>query len=289
MLRTTMALAVLISTFAHAQSDFSSVAITSAEAAPGIHVLYGAGGNIGLAFGEDAVFLVDDQFAPLSDKILAKVEELAGSGVDFVLNTHYHFDHTGGNEALGEAGALVIGHDNIRDRIVEDNDAPGDAPVLTFRDRQTFHINGLTIRAVHVPHAHTDGDSFVLFEGANVIHTGDLVFHASSGTFPYIDLDGGGSIQGMIDAVTTIIEHADAQTVIIPGHGSVLMSKADAQDYLAMLTEMRDTIGAMIKDGQSLHEVVAAKPADAYKQGRADGFIKPDVFVETVYKSLVTE
>ena len=180
MLRTTIALAALITSSAAAQGDLSLVEITSAEAAPSVHVLYGAGGNIGLAFGDEAVFLVDDQFAPLSDKILAKVTEITGRSIDFVLNTHYHFDHTGGNEALGKAGALIVGHDNIRTRIIEDYEKPGDAPVLTFRDRQTFHVNGLTIRAVHVPHAHTDGDSLVIFEGANVIHTGDLVFHRSS-------------------------------------------------------------------------------------------------------------
>ena len=279
------AVSLALTASAHAQRDFSSVTITSQEAGPGVYVLYGAGGNIGLSVGDDAVFLVDDQFAPLSDKILAEVERLSGRGIDFVLNTHYHFDHTGGNENLGKAGALIIGHDNVRGRVIEDNDAPGDAPVLTFSERQTFHINGLTVQAVHVPHAHTDGDSLVVFEGANVIHTGDTMFAPTSGTFPYIDLDAGGSINGAIAAAEAVVSMADAETVIIPGHGR-LTEKAGAEAYLAMLTDIRDQVQAMIEAGKTKDEITGAGITDPYAEGRDDGFIKPDVFVATVYDSL---
>ncbi|MEO1657889.1 MAG: MBL fold metallo-hydrolase [Pseudomonadota bacterium] len=270
---------------AHAQRDFSSVTITSEEAGPGVYVLYGAGGNIGLCYGDEAVFLVDDQFAPLSERILAEVERLSGRGVDFVLNTHYHFDHTGGNENLGESGALIFGHENVRIRVVEDNDAPGDAPVITFSERQTFHINDLTVKAIHVPHAHTDGDSLVVFEGANVIHTGDTMFAPTSGTFPYIDLEGGGSINGAIAAAEAVVAMSDDETVIIPGHGR-LTDKEGAEAYLAMLTDIRDQVQAMINGGSSKDDIVGAGITDPYAEGRDDGFIKPDVFVATIYDSL---
>lgn len=287
MLLTTSALAALAS-LSLAQRDLSSVAITSEEAAPGVHVLYGAGGNIGLHFGEDAVFLIDDQFAPLTDKIIAKVQEVAGSDIDFVLNTHYHGDHTGGNENLGEAGALIFGHDNVRTRVIENNGAPANAPVVTFARQQSFHINGETVRAVHVPNAHTDGDAIVIFEGSNVIHTGDTMFEKNMGSFPFIDLNGGGSIDGAINAARMTWEMSDAETVIIPGHGK-LTDKAGAKAYHDMLVDIRDRVQAMIDDGKSKEAIVKARPAKAYAEDRTGGFISEDRFVETVYDSLTAD
>ncbi|GGY53653.1 MBL fold metallo-hydrolase [Parvularcula lutaonensis] len=270
-----------------AQRDLSSVEITSEEAAPGVHVLYGAGGNIGLHFGDDAVFIIDDQFAPLTGKIIAKVRELSGDDIDFVLNTHYHGDHTGGNENLGEAGALIFGHDNVRTRVLEGQN-PANAPVVTFSKQQSFHINGDTVRAVHIPNAHTDGDAIVVFEKANVIHTGDTMFEESMGSFPYIDLAGGGSINGAIEAARTTWEMSDENTVIIPGHGR-LTDKAGAKAYHDMLVAIRDRVQRMIDDGKSKSEIVAAKPASAYAESRTGGFISEDRFVETVYDSLTAE
>ena len=271
--------------FASAQRDLSSVEVTSEAAAEGIWVLYGAGGNIGVHAGEDAVFIVDDQFAPLTDKILAEVQELTGRGIDFVLNTHYHGDHTGGNENLGAAGALIFGHENVRKRVLEDNEAPGNAPVVTFSDRQTFHINGESVRAFHVHHAHTDGDAFVFFENANVIHTGDLMFEVAMGSFPFIDLGGGGSIDGAIKAVEMMVDIADDDTVVIPGHGR-LTDRAGLLSYHSMLTTIRSNVQALIDEGKSKDEVVAAKPAADYVDGRVGGFISEDRFVATVYDSL---
>jgi glyoxylase-like metal-dependent hydrolase (beta-lactamase superfamily II) len=271
-----------------AQRDFSEVKIESEEAAPGVYVLYGAGGNIGLHFGEEAVFLVDDQFAPLTDRILAQVEELSGDGVDFVLNTHFHGDHTGGNENLGEAGALIFGHDNVRLRVLQDNEAPGNAPVVTFSDTQTFHINGETVRAIHVHNAHTDGDALVIFEEANVIHTGDTMFEESMGSFPFIDLKSGGSIDGAIRAARRTYDLADEQTVIIPGHGK-LTDKAGAKAYHDMLVDIRGKVQALIDDGKSRDAIVRARPARAYASSRQGGFISEERFVQTVYDSLMAD
>lgn len=270
-----------------AQDRFASVEITSEEAAPGVHVLYGAGGNIGLHFGEDAVFLVDDQFAPLTDKIAAKVEELAGQPVDFVLNTHYHGDHTGGNENLGERGALIFGHDNVRLRVIEDNNAPGNAPMVTFSDKQAFHINGGTVRAHHVHNAHTDGDSIVVFEAANVIHMGDTMFEESIGSFPFIDVEGGGTINGMIRAADIALEIADDETRIIPGHGQIT-DRAGLETYRAMLVDVRDQVRAMVGRGEARDSVLKADPAAAYKDGREGGFQSADDFVGAVFDSLAT-
>lgn len=280
--------AALVLSSAQAQRDFSSVEVTSEEIRPGLHVLYGAGGNLGLHFGDEAVFLVDDQFAPLTDKIAAKVDALAGREVDFVLNTHYHGDHTGGNENFGKAGALIIGHDNVRVRVLEDNNAPENAPVVTFSETQTLHINGETVKAIHVEHGHTDGDSIVHFKEANVIHGGDLLFEVSMGSFPYIDLDGGGSINGAIEGVGVILALSDEDTVIIPGHGK-LMDRTGVEDYRAMLMDVRERVQAMIDDGLTRGQVIRARPAKAYAKGRQNGFIKEDRFVGFVFDSLTSQ
>jgi glyoxylase-like metal-dependent hydrolase (beta-lactamase superfamily II) len=288
MIRTlSLALAAsLAAASAHAQRNFDNIEITHEEAATGVWVLYGAGGNIGLHTGEDAVFLVDDQFAPLTEKIQRKVLELTGKQADFVLNTHFHGDHSGGNENLGEAGALIFGHENVRKRILE-GDNPAGAPVVTFSDRQTFHINGENVRAHHVHHGHTDSDSFVHFQNANVIHTGDLMFEKSLGSFPFIDLSGGGSINGVVRALEKMIEIADEATVVIPGHGK-LTDRDGLIAYHAMLKDIRDEVRAQINRGRSKEDTVRARPARAYAGARQGGFISEDRFVETVYDSLTT-
>jgi len=271
-----------------AQDRFANVRIEAEEVVPGIHVLYGAGGNIGLAHGDEMVFVIDDQFAPLTDKIAAKIEEITGETPDFVLNTHYHGDHTGGNENLGKMGALVFGHDNVRERVLSNNNAPENAPVVTFSETQTFHINGETVRAIHLSNAHTDGDAIVHFVNANVIHGGDLLFEKAMGSFPFIDLGGGGGINGAIDAVTAMIELSDENTRIIPGHGR-LMDKAGLVEYRSMLTDVRDRVQAMINDGKDKDAIVKARPAKKYAKGRENGFIREDRFVGTVYDSLTAE
>lgn len=284
----------LISAPALAQNDFANVEITSEEAAGGVHVLYGRGGNIALSFGEDGAFLVDDQFAPLTDKIMAKVREIAGRDVEFLVNTHWHRDHTGGNENFGKAGTLIVAHDNVRRRMASEQTrgervtppSPAAAlPVMTFKDRQSFHINGGTVRAVHVQNAHTDGDALIHFVDANVIHMGDIFFEANAGTFPVIDLASGGSAQGMLNAVDMGLKLADADTKIIPGHGQ-LTDRAGLAAYRDMLADIIGKVRAGIDAGRTKDQIVAAEPTAAYNAGRTGGFIEADAFVGFVYDSL---
>ena len=285
-----------LATAAVGQRDFSQVEIEPEQVAPGIFVLYGAGGNMALSYGDDAVFLVDDQFAPLTEKIQAQVREIAGADaeVDFLVNTHWHGDHTGGNENFGEAGALIVAHDNVRGRMASEQtrgdnvtppSPPAALPVMTFRDRQSFHINGGTIRAVHVQNAHTDGDSLIHFTDANVLHMGDTFFEETAGTFPFIDRASGGSIQGLVNAADMGLRLSNADTVIIPGHGRVT-DRAALSAYRDFLADVLDRVQAMIDAGRSRQEIVAAKPAAAYAANRSGGFIAEDQFVGFVYDGL---
>ena len=278
---------------AAAQVKPDEVTITSDEAAPGIHVLYGAGGNMALAFGPNGAFLVDDQYAPLSPKIMAKIKELAGRDVRFLVNTHWHGDHSGGNENFGKAGALIFAHDNVRVRMSSEQKnrigetvppSPAAAlPVITFGSTNSFHINGDTVRAVHVPHAHTDGDALIRFQKANVLHMGDTFF--TSNSFPYIDRGSGGGIRGLVAAIDRGLELSDDATKIIPGHGKMTDRKTLAA-YRAMLADIMARVEGLKVDGKDRAAVVAAKPAAAYEATRTGGFISADAFVATVFDLL---
>lgn len=276
-----------------ADDDMSKVEITTTDLGGGIFMLMGKGGNMGLSASPDGVFLIDDQFAPLSDKIKAAIAKITDKPVRFVLNTHWHFDHTGGNEAFGKAGAVIVAHDAVRERISTDQfiatfnrkvpaSPKGALPVITFNDTATFHLNGATIRVQHMPSSHTDGDSFVAFPDADVIHTGDIVFN---GFYPFIDVDHGGSIDGMITATERILALAGPKTKIIPGHGP-LATKIDLIAYRDMLVAARDAVKALMDAGKSEADIIAAKPTAALDTEWADGFLKPDVFVKLVYDSL---
>ncbi len=275
-------------------NPMADVEIASQEVAEGIYMLAGRGGNIGLSIGDDATFIVDDQYAPLTDKIIAAISALTDRPVDYVLNTHWHFDHTGGNENFGKKGALIIAHDNVRTRMAagqfiaafdrQVDPAPAVAlPVVTFNDRLTLHANGQTITGMHVEAAHTDGDTLVYFSEANVLHMGDTFFN---GLYPFIDLESGGNVDGVIDAALKGMSIGDADTKVIPGHGP-LASKSDLQDYHDMLVAVRDGVAAMIGDGKTLEEVQAAKPSAAYDAtANRIGFLTPEQFVASVYNSL---
>ncbi|MCH7716005.1 MAG: MBL fold metallo-hydrolase [Gemmatimonadetes bacterium] len=253
---------------ATAQRDFSSVEIETIQVADGVYMLVGSGGNIGLSIGEDGPFVVDDQFAPLTEKIQAAIAAVTSGAVRFVLNTHWHGDHTGGNENFGKAGAMIIAHENVRKRLnpAEFRDlmgrsqqAPPDAlPVVTFTDAVNFYWNGENIRVFHVEHAHTDGDAIVHFTNANVVHMGDTFF---KGRYPFIDVDSGGGIDGMIAAADHVLSMVDSDTKIIPGHGT-LATPDDLRDYRNMLITVRDRVRTMLNDGMSVDEVVAAKPTN---------------------------
>ncbi|MEO6198402.1 MAG: MBL fold metallo-hydrolase [Sphingomicrobium sp.] len=273
------------------EQDFSKVEIKIERVAPGVAVLFGAGGNIGLSYGADGNVLIDDQFAPLSAKILAAVKSIDPDAVKFVINTHWHGDHSGGNENLGKAGAVIVAHDNVRKRMSAEHlskqfgtkpASPKDAlPVVTFDDEVTFHLNGDVLRVIHVANAHTDGDSLVYWTGAKVMHMGDTFFNKIS--LPFIDLESGGSIDGMIAAVRTGLTLAAADAVIVPGHGPVA-NRADLEAYLAMLVDVRAKVAAAKAAGTSLAAIKASRSAAPY--AIANGFIGPDDFVEAVYSSL---
>lgn len=276
-----------------AQDDFASVEIQTTEVAPGIYMLVGAGGNLGLSVGEDGAFLIDDQFAPLSARIMAAIAELTDAPVEFVINTHWHGDHTGGNENFGEAGAVIIAHDNVRVRmsteqfreIFNRTTAPSsDAalPVVTFNDELTLHWNGHTIRAFHTGPAHTDGDTILHFEEADVIHMGDNFFN---GFYPFVDVDSNGDINGMIAAGYRVLAMSNAGAAIIPGHGP-LATPDDLRDWLQMLRATRESIQELIDQGMSEDEVVAANPTAAYDETHGGGFMSPETYTRLVYLSL---
>jgi glyoxylase-like metal-dependent hydrolase (beta-lactamase superfamily II) len=276
-----------------AQQDLSKVEVTSEKVAEGVYMLKGAGGNIGLSVGADAAFLVDDQYAPLTPKIKAAVAALTSKPVKFVLNTHWHGDHTGGNKDLGEAGTLIVAHENVRKRMSTDQFIeafgmkepaadPAALPVVTFTDSVTFHLNGDEIQAFHVAPAHTDGDSVIHFRKANVLHGGDTFFN---GMYPFIDLSTGGSVNGMIAAADRMLAIAGDGTRIIPGHGP-LASKADLKAYRDMLATARDRVAALVKAGKTLEQVTAAKPLAELDAKWGQGFLKADPFVSILYKDL---
>ena len=277
---------------AQGQGDgMADVEIGVRDLGNGLYMLTGRGGNMGLSVGEDSVFLIDDQFAPLTPKIRAAIAKLTDQPVEFVFNTHWHFDHVGGNENFGETGSVIVAHDNVRERMSEDQfleafnrevpaSPPEALPVVTFNDRVTFHLNGETIRAFHTPHAHTDGDSVIHFEGANVFHMGDTFFHKM---YPFIDGSSGGSVDGVIEAVNSVLAMTDDDSVIIPGHGPIA-TRDDLRAYRDMLATVRDSINAMIADGMSLEQVQAANPtADFDAVHNEMGMFEPAQWVGLVY------
>src|SRR6266446_1404427 len=225
--------AALFAAAASAQQDFSKVEIETQKLADTVYMMTGAGGNLGLSVGEDAVFVIDDQFAPLTPKIQAAIAKLSSKPVKFLLNTHWHFDHTGGNENLGKAGAVIVAHENVRKRLstegfieflgMKTQPEPKVAlPVVTFTRDVTFHLNGDELVVTHVPRAHTDGDSMVRFRKSNVVHTGDTFFNK---LYPFIDTSSGGTVAGVLAAVDGVLKTAGDDTKIIPGHGPLARSE----------------------------------------------------------------
>ncbi|MEK6687372.1 MAG: MBL fold metallo-hydrolase [Gemmatimonadota bacterium] len=286
----TLVLAALAPLPAVAQQpvDWAAVEITPIKLTDGLYVLTGRGGNIGLSIGPDGAFVIDDQFAPLTDKILAAIRTLTPQPVKFILNTHWHGDHTGGNENMGKAGALIVAHANVRKRMnpAEFKDLVGSSqqspsgalPVVTFSEELTFHWNGETIHAVHVANSHTDGDAIVFFEQANVVHLGDTFFQ---GRYPFIDVASGGSIQGMVASTNLVLGLLKPGTRLIPGHG-VVSDAAGLTGYRDMLLQAQALVAPLVQRGMSEDEVVAAKPTAALdaQWGASERFVR------NVYQSL---
>lgn len=285
------AISIFFATPVFAQQDFSKVEIKTEQLAPGVAVLFGAGGNIGVSYGEDGTVLIDDQFAPLTPKIQKAVADLGAQPVKFLINTHWHFDHSGGNENLGKAGAVIMAHDNVRVRMAAGATVAGNQvppapkvalPVITYADGLKLHLNGEEVRVVHVPAAHTDGDSFIYWTKSNIIHMGDLFMFGVS--FPFIDVGSGGNVRGFVVAADKALALANDQTKIIPGHGAVA-TKADLQNHRNMVSTVITKIDAGIKAGRTLEQIKSEKPADGFGINPG-GFITADRFVETVYNQL---
>ncbi len=277
-------------------AQYEDVTIRTTHVSGVVYMLEGKGGNLAVSVGDDGVLLVDDQYAPLAEKILAAIRELSPEPVRFVLNTHWHFDHTGGNEILGSAGSVIVAHDNVRQRMSTDQFLAGvnlhvpaspdmALPVITFSDQVTFHFNGEAITAFYVAEAHTDGDSIVHFPASNVIHMGDNFFN---GMYPFIDVDNGGSVKGMIDSVQIALGYCDTETKVIPGHGP-LANCADLESYGQMLADATERIEKLIGQGKGLRDIKELRPNSDMDKKLGEGFIKPERFIEFIYSSLVTD
>lgn len=291
-------LATLLALPARAQIpavDTSKVTVKVVPVAAGVYMLEGMGGNIGLSVGKDDAFIIDDQFAPLSAKIKAAVATVTPKPVRFVVNTHWHFDHVGGNEALAGEGAIIFAHENTRRRMSTEQlieafnmkipASPTAAlPVITFSDTITFYTNDDTVRTFHVANAHTDGDAIILFRKANVIHMGDTFFN---GRYPLIDMSSGGSLAGMIAAANTGLAMSNAETRFIPGHGP-LATRVDLVRYRDMLVAARDRVGGLIRRQKTLKQILDAKPLADLDGKWGNGNIKPDQFLTIVYGSLTS-
>jgi glyoxylase-like metal-dependent hydrolase (beta-lactamase superfamily II) len=276
-----------------ATPDFANVQIQTEKVADNVFMLVGAGGNIGVSAGKDCVLMIDTSYAPLADKIKAAIAQVSGKPIQYVVNTHWHQDHVGGNEYFAKAGAVVVAHDNVRKRVSTEQvvkilnktvpPLPESAlPVITFSRNVTFHLNGNEIFIFHIERAHTDGDAIVHFKKSNVIHMGDIYFN---GTYPFIDLSAGGSINGMIAAVKRILLLCDQNTKVMPGHGH-LSNKAELQEYLKMLVAVRDRVSSELRAGQPLAAVIASQPTRDFDPVWGKGFMKPEQFVTIVYESL---
>lgn len=259
----------------------------------GIYMLEGKGGNIGLFIGEDGTFLIDDQFAPLTEKHLAAIRAVGGDVPKFLINTHYHADHTGGNENLGKAGTVIFSHDNVRERLTVETviaafnmvtpPLPKAAlPVVTFSTDVTFHLNGDTLHAYHVPRAHTDGDSVIHFKKANVIHTGDIFFN---GFYPFIDVTHGGTVKGMIEAADGILALADEDTLLIAGHGPI-GDKVQLQTYRDMLITARQRLSNLRAKGMNAEKAIAQRPLDDLEERWGKGLFPGEKWIGLIYDGL---
>jgi glyoxylase-like metal-dependent hydrolase (beta-lactamase superfamily II) len=276
-------LLLIITNSAFAQQDWDAVEMTVHPIAGNVSYIAGSGGNIGLFTGDDGVFLIDDQYAPLTDKIVAAIRTVSSEPIRFLVNTHMHPDHTGGNENFGKMGTMIFGHDNVRSQMAI-SDYAEEPPLVTFSEDMSFHINGETVHVFKTPDAHTNGDVYIKFESSNVIHTGD-VYRTTS--YPYIDSGNGGSFLGTIEAYDLLINVSDADTKIVPGHG-VVSSVEDVRAFRDMMLVIRDRVAKAIREGKSLEEAQAAGLTAEYDErwdsGRRIG--SAATLIESIYADM---
>ena len=263
-----------------AQRDFSNVEVIAHHVQGNYYYLEGAGGNIGVSIGEDGVIMIDDQFAPLTDKILAAIRTLSDGAIRFVINTHVHPDHTGGNENLGNRGLLILARDEVRVRLA-DQLPEAALPVLTYSESVTIHLNGDEVTTIPVPPSHTDGDSYIYFRNADVLHAGD-VFRTVA--FPVIDRGNGGTLDGTIEGLAVLIGMAGPNTKIVPGHGEV-STREDVMEFRDMVLDVKAKVEPMVAQGMSYEQVLAARPTAPYEAKWGD----PERFLTAVYAELAGE
>ena len=286
-------LAILVAMAGSVSAQEKKVEFSTFQLSDTIYMLRGRGGNVGISTGEDGLYIIDDQVRPVTTQLLQAIRKISNKPIRFVINTHYHADHTGGNETIGKAGALIISHDNIRTRMTTEqvsifmkSTTPPYAkkalPVITFNDRMSLHFNGETATAYHVAHGHTDGDSIIHFPASNVIHMGDMYFNT---LYPFVDLDAGGSIQGMVHAADLALSLADDSTRIIPGHGPLAITE-DLRTYRDYLIKASANVQALIDENKNLQQIIAAVPTAEWDEELGKTWITPAQFVTFIYNSL---
>ncbi|MEO0720980.1 MAG: MBL fold metallo-hydrolase [Pseudomonadota bacterium] len=279
----------------HVAQQQPPVQVTTTDLGDGIYMLQGRGGNLGVLDGEDGVFVIDSQYDDMAFQNLYAIGEITNDVPHYLVNTHWHGDHVGGNAKFEDVGALIIAHDNVRERVSTDQTmsiagterdvsaSPVEAwPVITFDDDMTLHLNGQTVRLVHLPDAHTDGDTMIVFEDANVFHMGDVMF---SGMFPFIDIGSGGSVEGYLAALQKAYDMADETTKIIPGHGP-LSTREDIAMLRDMLADARDAVQAEIDAGKSLEQTLDARPLEPWVDDWASAFMTEPRFTTILYSDL---
>lgn len=285
-----LVLAALVGTAGAQQVDWDKIEIKVEKVAGSVYMLTGRGGNIGVSVGEDGIVVVDTQFSPLAPKIQAALKGITDKPVRFILNTHWHADHTGGNADFSKRGT-VVAHENVRNRLIRGGETrfgkvppqpPAMLPIVTFNDQLTVHLNGEEVRAVHFPRSHTDGDSAIAFQSSGVLHMGDMFFN---GIFPYIDVGNGGSVKGLIATIERVLAQESGETKIIPGHGP-LATRADLAAYLEMLRGTSAAVEAAIKKGRTLEQMKQEKVLAAWEATWGKGFLKTDDFIEVLYDAL---
>lgn len=286
-------LTILLATASAFSAEETKVEFSTFQLSDTIYMLQGRGGNVGISSGEDGLYIIDDQVKPVTSQLLHAIRKISNKPIRFVINTHYHADHTGGNEMIGKSGSLIIAHDNTYKRMTTEqvsifmqNTTPPytkDAlPVVTFNDEMSLHFNGETATLYHVAHGHTDGDSIIHFPASNVIHMGDMYFNT---LYPYVDLDAGGSIQGMVHAADLALSLADDSTRIIPGHGPLAITE-DLRAYRDYLIKASANVQALIDEHKNLQEIIAAEPSAEWDADLGKAWITPAQFVTFIYNSL---
>lgn len=289
---TALALTLCVSLFTPVWGD-APVTVETQQLSAGLVMLKGRGGNVVVSFGADGTFVVDDQYVSQYQPIIDAIKVLTDRPVRFVINTHWHSDHTGSNEQMSGIGATIVAHDNVRTRVSTDQIIeffkaerpalkPAGWPVVTFSDEVRFHVNGESIHVFHVVDAHTDGDAMVHFRNANVIHTGDVFFN---GFYPFIDTSSGGSVAGMLAAVDRALALADDDTKIVPGHGE-LAGRKQLVEYRAMLAATHNAVATAMISGKDLDGVIAARPTAAFDAAWGGGSLKPETYVRLLFDEI---